>query len=123
MIYTLLADLVLAIHFSLILFALLGALFVLRWRWSIYVHVPYVAWAAIVNLVPLTCPLTPLEVALRRTAGEAGYETGFIDHYLTPLIYPNAMDETTALVAGVSVLIWNALLYGLVYWRVRSRSG
>ncbi|NJN51536.1 MAG: DUF2784 domain-containing protein [Gammaproteobacteria bacterium] len=118
MVSSLLADLVLVIHFALILFALFGALAVMRWGALIWLHLPYVAWSAAVNLIPMTCPLTPLENTLRHRAGEAGYEGGFIDHYLTALIYPNAMDETTALVAGVSVIVWNVGLYA---WIVRSR--
>ncbi len=119
MLASLLADLVLVIHFALVLFAIFGALLVLWRPWVAWLHVPYVGWASAVNLVPFTCPLTPLEVALRRAAGDAGYEGGFVDHYLTPIVYPDGMSEPVALTAGVAVLVWNAFLYGFVYYRYR----
>ena len=37
-----------------------------------------------------TCPLTPLENNLRQLAGEQGHATGFIDHYLLPVVYPES---------------------------------
>lgn len=117
MLASLLADLVLVVHFALVLFAVVGGFLVLWRRWIAWLHLPYVAWAAAVNLVPFTCPLTPLEVALRRAAGDAGYEGGFIAHYLTPIVYPDGMSEPVALFAGIAVLVWNALLYGFVYYR------
>jgi Protein of Unknown function (DUF2784) len=47
-------------------------------------------------------------------AGQAGYEGGFIQHYLAPLVYPGVMPERWGLIAGYSVLAWNMLLYALV---------
>lgn len=34
------------------------------------------------------CPLTPLENHLRRLGGEAGYQGGFLAHYLVEVLYP-----------------------------------
>ncbi len=119
MIFGLLADAVLAIHFAFVLFAIFGAFAVFWRRWVAYFHLPYVIWAAAVNLVPFTCPLTPLENTLRIAAGQRGYDAGFIDHYLTPLVYPDGMSAPVALVAGVSVVVWNALAYGFIYVRCR----
>lgn len=114
MIAGVLADAVLLLHFGLVLFAVLGGIAV-AWRpWFAWVHLPYLVWAALVNLVPFTCPLTPLENALRLAAGESGYEGGFIEHYVAAVVYPAGMTRTVQLVAGVGVIVWNALVYGLL---------
>jgi hypothetical protein len=109
-----LADLVLAFHFTFIVFAVLGGLLVLWKPWVAWLHVPSVLWAGYVNLFGQVCPLTLLENRFRHLAGQAGYEGGFIQHYLTPLVYPGVMPERWGLVSGYSVLIWNVLIYTLV---------
>src|SRR5215211_480335 len=109
-----LGDLVLAFHFAFIVFAVLGGFLVLWKPWIAWLHVPSVLWSAFVNLFNQVCPLTPLENRFRYLAGQAGYEGGFIQHYLTPLVYPGVMPEHWGLLAGYSVLIWNVLVYMLV---------
>jgi hypothetical protein len=115
-----LGDLVLAFHFAFIVFAVLGGLLVLWKPWIAWLHVPSVLWSGYVNLSGQVCPLTPLENTFRHLAGQARYEGGFIQHYLTPLVYPSVMPERWGLVSGLSVLIWNVLVYMLVVTRQRS---
>jgi hypothetical protein len=117
----LLADGVLLIHFAFILFAIGGGLAVLYRRWVVWLHLPAVLWASVVNLAGWECPLTPLENKFRVAAGLAGYPGGFVEHYVAPLIYPAGMTRPVALTAGVSILIWNAGVYGLVLWRLGHR--
>jgi hypothetical protein len=109
-----LGSLVLAVHFVFVLFSVLGGFLVLWKRWIAWLHVPSVLWSSFVNLFSHICPLTPLENRFRRLAGQAGYEGGFIEHYLGSLVYPGGMPRRMELIAGYSVLIWNALVYGLV---------
>ena len=112
-----LADLVLGFHFAFIVFAVLGG-FVVFWKPRIgWLHLPSVVWSAFVNLFSQVCPLTPLENRFRYLAGQAGYEGGFIEHYITLLVYPSVMPERWGLIAGSSVLIWNVLVYALVVLR------
>jgi hypothetical protein len=116
-----LADLVLGFHFAFIVFALLGG-FVVLWKPPIaWLHVPSVVWSAFVNLFSQVCPLTPLENRFRDLAGQAGYEGGFIEHYIARLVYPGAMPERWGLIAGFSVLIWNVLVYTLLVATLRRR--
>ena len=116
-----LADLVLGFHFAFIVFAVLGGVVVL-WKPRIaWLHVPSVVWSAFVNLFSQVCPLTPLENRFRHLAGQAGYEGGFIEHYITPLVYPGVMPERWGLIAGCLVLAWNALLYALIVVSLRRR--
>ena len=116
MINRLAAELVLLLHFAFVVLAVFGGFAILInpiWAW---VHVPIVVWSSLVNLAGWTCPLTPMENRLRATGGGNAYEGGFIHHYIGPLVYPQGMPRRLELVAGVSVLLWNALLYACIYW-------
>ncbi len=69
-----------------------------------------------------TCPLTPLENHLRQLAGQAGYATGFIDHSLVPVIYPEWWSVPVGIVLGVGVVVLNGVVYGAARWRWRGRA-
>lgn len=108
-------------HFLFVLLAVFGGLGVLidtRWAW---LHAPMVVWSSAVNLAGLTCPLTPLENRFRAAAQQTGYEGGFVEHYLGPLIYPKGMPRRLELVAGVSIVLWNALVYAGLWWWLSGR--
>ena len=121
MLYSILADIVVAIHFLFILFVALGALFVLKWPWVMYLHLPAAAWGALIMFAGWICPLTPLENRLRISAGEAGYSGGFIDQYLMPVIYPAGLTREMQIWLGLAVILLNVLVYGLVFIRRRKR--
>lgn len=119
MIRRLAPEMVLATHFAFVLFAVLGGflgIIDIRWLW---LHAPAVIWSAVVNLAGWTCPLTPLEQALRRRASVEGYEGGFIQHYIAPLVYPGGMPRRLELTAAVSITVWNVMVYVVVFF-VRS---
>ncbi|MDM0014599.1 DUF2784 domain-containing protein [Variovorax sp. J22P168] len=118
-VHRLIADAVLVLHGLFILFAVFGGLAAWRWPRLAWLHLPAAAWAGWVVSVGWICPLTPLENALRRRAGEAGYGGGFVEHYLTALIYPEGLTRPVQFALGVGVLLFNALVYGLVIWRRR----
>lgn len=110
------ADLVLFIHFLFALFAVFGGLLVLfDWR-VMLVHIPTVLWSSIVNLAHWTCPLTPLENKLRRRAGQEVFKGSWIQNYIEPLVRPLGMPRQLELVAGVSIVAWNCIVYGVVFW-------
>jgi hypothetical protein len=121
MIYRAAADSVLVLHAAFVLFVMLGGLLVLRWPTLAWLHVPAFVWAAFVEFTGRICPLTPLEVALRRHAGEAGYAGDFIEHYLVSLLYPDGLTRDTQTTLGALVVVVNALIYVGVAMRVRSR--
>ena len=110
----LLADAVFALHLAFMVWVMLGGLAVLRWPSLAWLHLPAVAWGATVELAGLWCPLTPLEQRLLQAAGDAGYEGGFISHYLIPIIYPAGLTRGVQIVLGIVVVTVN----GLVYWRL-----
>jgi Protein of Unknown function (DUF2784) len=106
------ADLVVVIHLLFIGFVVGGAFLAWRWPRILLVHIPAVVYAALVEFVGFTCPLTPLENDLRRRAGEAGYRGGFVAHYLAGVIYPAGL--TRGMQAGLGVLV---LLIAIIGYR------
>lgn len=119
--YRLLADGVLLLHLGFILFVVLGALLVAhRPRW-LPVHLVAAGWGVLVEATGAICPLTWAELYFRRLAGEAGYQDGFIDHYLVPLIYPAGLTRGMQIGLGVGVLAINAILYVWI-WRRRGET-
>jgi hypothetical protein len=118
--YRLLADLVLALHLAFIVSVTVGGWLLARHPRLIYVHLPMAAWGALIELMGWICPLTPLEQELRRRGGEAGYAGGFIEHYLTAVIYPNGLTRAIQIGLGVLVLALNVFFYWR-WWRAIHR--
>ena len=116
MIYWLLANALLLLHLAFILFVVAGGL-LLVWKPRLaWLHLPAVVWGALIEFMSWVCPLTPLENHFRRLSGASGYQGGFIEHYLLPLIYPDTLTPPTQFTLGVFVLAINALIY-LWLWR------
>jgi hypothetical protein len=118
------ADLVLVVHLAFIVFVVLGGLLALRWRRAPWLHLPAATWGALAALRGWICPLTPLEIRLRHAAGQEGYEGGFVEHYIFPLVYPEALTREIQVGLGLSVLAVNAAIYALVcHLRRRGAAG
>jgi hypothetical protein len=116
-----LADAVVTLHALFVVFALLGGALI-PWQPRIaIVHLPAAAWAAWVEFTGRICPLTPLENEFRRAAGTAGYDGGFVEHYLLPTLYPVGLTSRMQVALGVVVVALNALFYGFAWWRIRRR--
>ncbi|MGQ0585775.1 MAG: DUF2784 domain-containing protein [Gammaproteobacteria bacterium] len=106
------ADAVVVLHLLFILFAVFGGVAVLWVPAIAWLHLPALAWAVWISATHGVCPLTPLENSLRRLAGEAGYSDTFIDHYVTPVIYPSGLTPTHMVWIAIVLAASNALLYG-----------
>ncbi|WP_169980133.1 DUF2784 domain-containing protein [Tautonia rosea] len=119
MIFRFLADAVLVLHLAFILLVIFGGLLVLRWPKVAWIHLLVATWGALIEFMNWRCPLTPLEKFLRRLSGEAGYEGGFIEHYLLPVIYPGALTPTVQVILGLGVLVINTAIYGYVFYQRR----
>ena len=116
MLYGILADLVVIGHFTFVLFAVLGGLLVLRWKQCLWIHVPVVLWAALIEFTGWICPLTPLENWLRARGGAVGYPSSFIEHYILPVLYPTQLTRQLQITLGLLVLGINLGIYG---WMLR----
>jgi hypothetical protein len=119
LIYRALADLVLVVHFTFVLFGVLGGLLVVRWPRAAWLHIPAAIWGVLIEYTGWICPLTPLENSFRMRGGEAGYSGGFIEHYIQPLLYPAGLTRSTQVVLGSLALVLNLIAYGIVVLRMR----
>lgn len=117
------ADLVVVVHLGFILFVVLGGFLTWVWPRIIWVHMPVALWGALVEIVPswkpdaVLCPLTHIEGYLRMQAGEAGYEGGFIEHYVVPIVYPRGITPKIQLWLGIVVVLVTAVAYTVFFMR------
>jgi len=94
------ADAVLLLHALFVAFVVFGLLLIcigwpLRWswvrnRWFRLAHLAAIAVVALQSWLGLICPLTTLEMHLRRQAGAADYPGSFVAHWLGTLLYYEA---------------------------------
>lgn len=117
MLYRWLADTVVAAHCGFVVFVVLGGLLALRWPRIAWIHLPAAAWGVLIEYAGFVCPLTPLEIALRQRGGIRGYAGDFIEHYLTPALYPSGLTRATQVALGTFALLLNVV----VYWNVLKR--
>ena len=118
MLFSRLADAVLILHLAFVLFVVLGGLLVFRWRRLAYLHLPIAIYGVVIEVAGFVCPLTPLEVWLRRRGGESGYEGGFVEHYIMAALYPSGLTREIQWLLAAAVLLINTVIYS-VWWRRR----
>jgi hypothetical protein len=112
--WRLLAGLTLLAHLAFVAFVVAGGLLARGRPKLAIVHLAAAAWGAYVSLANEVCPLTPLENWLMQRAGDAGYEGGFLDHYVVPVLYPGALTPGVQRSLGLGVVLVNVLVYGWV---------
>lgn len=113
--YQLAATAIALLHLAFILFVLFGGLLVLRWPKLMWVHLPAAVWGVLIEFFGWWCPLTKWENSLLRAAGRAGYDTGFVNHYIMPIIYPAGLTRGLEIAIGVLVLVVNVAVYVRVF--------
>jgi hypothetical protein len=118
--YRLAAALVLLAHFAFIVFVVAGALLAWRRRWVLAIHFPAAVWGFWVEVSGRGCPLTLTENYLRMRGGLAGYDEGFIEHYLLGIVYPAGLTRDVEYGLAAAVVVVNALLYAVVLRRRRA---
>ena len=118
MIYRLLADAVLVLHFCFVVFVIFGGLLVLRRRRFAWLHLPAVVWGILIEFFWWTCPLTVLENYLRQLGGEAGYAEGFVDYFVSFVLY-SPLSPSVRLALGLLLLIFNLAVYRFAFRRVK----
>ena len=119
MLYSILADIVVLLHALFVLFAVLGGFFVLWESHIAWFHIPAVLWAAGIEFMGWVCPLTPLENILRTMGGAQGYETGFVEYYIVPILYPASLTRNAQIILGLAVIVVNLGIYISVWARLR----
>ena len=109
MLYRALADAVTLAHFGFLAFLTLGGFLAWRLWWVFVPHAAAVVWA-VFSLAGAQCPLTAWESGLRRLGGEQGDPRGFVDTYLTGVVYPREdLLAVQLLVGGLVAVSWLGL--------------
>src|SRR5207253_9470395 len=103
MVYRALADCIVLVHAAFVAFVMLGGFFAWRRRAVLWAHVPAAVWGAAIEFAGWTCPLTPLENALRARAGREGYRGGCVGRYALPLLYSAGLTWPAQRLRGTSV--------------------
>ena len=98
--YSNLADLVLLIHFAIVLFVVGGLLLIvlgnfLRWSWVNHwwfraMHLLAISVVVLESWLGIECPLTTLENWLRLQAGQGVYQGSFIQHWVHSVMFYQA---------------------------------
>ncbi|MBF0259180.1 MAG: DUF2784 domain-containing protein [Desulfamplus sp.] len=119
--YTLLADVVLILHFSIALFVVSGLVLIIvgnifGWGlvnalWFRLVHFSAIATIVAESWLGIVCPLTTLEGWLRSKAGLDTYNTGFIEHWLQKILFYDA--PSWVFILGYTLF---AVAVGAAWW-------
>jgi Protein of Unknown function (DUF2784) len=118
-IFQVLADLTVGVHFAFVLFVVFGGLLVIKRPAIAWLHVPAAAWGAWIEFAGWICPLTPLENRLRARGGEATYDASFVERYVMPILYPEALTREVQFVLGGLVVVVNVVVYAAAFTRRR----
>jgi len=121
MLNSFLADLVLLCHLLFILFVIFGGVLLFISKKFVFLHIPAAAWGMSIELFGWICPLTPLENRLREAGHRSGYQGGFIEHYLVPVIYPDSLTREIQVFFGLAVLVVNLIVYTAVIVQSKKR--
>lgn len=114
MAFKLAADAVVVLHLLWIVFIVGGALIGRRIAWLKWLHVGALVFSVCLQVFGWICPLTYLEVWLRRRHDPTlGYTGDFVAHYAEHLVYLPAPREVVFLVTLAVV--------GLSAWAYRPR--
>ena len=113
--YEFFANLTLITHLIFILFVIFGGLFFFIFSKIIYIHLPALLWGFYIELTNSICPLTYLENWFLYKGELTTYSNDFINNYLFQIIYPKGLNAEIQIYLGISLLVINILIYGLIY--------
>jgi len=112
MIYSILANFTIILHFAWILFLVFGVFLALRWPKVAIFHLGGLLFSLVLNLFHWYCPLTYLENYLRRLYDvKSTYGGPFTATYLERLVYPD-LPEDYIRVGEIFFVILYVALYG-----------
>ncbi len=137
LIYAILADAVVAVHFACILFILCGLVYIIagwlkergdkafaarlaRNQFFRRLHLGIFAFVGLWAMLGQYCPLTQLEWYLRQSGQGAAYPGSFIAYYLERLIYLRVDEIWLRGGAGLLALLTVILYYVYPPWRGNS---
>jgi len=104
------ADAVVVLHLLWIVFLILGALPGRRWVWVKWMHLASLAFSIALQIFGWICPLTYLEIWLRKLGGAQPYEGTFIRHYVEQIVYAE-IPRVVLLAGTLIVVVFSAWMY------------
>lgn len=121
MIYKILADVIVIIHFLWILFMLLGFLLILysilsRNKKFLFLrlfrvaHLCGIFYVALLTILDKYCPLALLEIYLREKAGYRIYKGSFIIHYIKKLVYPD-VEPQVIIIPTIGIAVFTIISF------------
>ena len=94
-----------AVHFGFLGYVAVGGFLAWRWPRAIVAHLVAVGWGLAGIVTPVTCPLTGLQDAFRRWAGEPPLRGGFINQYVEGVLYPERFTPLVRAVFAVAIVV------------------
>jgi hypothetical protein len=106
MVFRVLDDVTVAVHYLVMAYIVFGGFLAWRWRWTIVVHGMFICWAVITLVFPwANCPLTLVENYFRHLGGLPTLSGGFIDTYITGVLYPVSDVLLVQIICGLLVVV------------------
>jgi len=119
MFYRVAADFVVLIHFLWIVFLIFGAFIGRNHRAVKIFHIAGLGFAVLIQIFGWYCPLTHLEICLRkRYEPSLSYSGSFIIYYVEKLVY---IDLSRGMIFVLTIMI--ILMSGYLYFVRHSREG
>jgi hypothetical protein len=104
MVARVLDDITVAVHYLVMGYIVFGGFLVWRWRRTWPIHALAIIWAVISLTFPISCPLTFLENYFRHQGGLPSLNGGFINTYITGVLYPANDVLLVQIIAGLIVV-------------------
>ncbi|GII90387.1 DUF2784 domain-containing protein [Sinosporangium siamense] len=110
--YRILAEVAMVMHFLFLAFLTVGGFVAWRWPKAIWAHFAVVSWGVLSIVTGMECPLSVVEDWGRRAGGQAGLPpSGFIDHYIEGVIYPERYTNLVRVAVGAVIVVsWAGLV-------------
>lgn len=118
--YQWLVTAILAAHFGYLAYLLLGGFLAWRWPAMVLPHLAAAVWGVLIVLNLVACPLTIAEMWARRLAGDEPVSGGFIDRYVTNVIYPGRYLVEIRL--AVALVVLASYVGAYLLWRSKRRA-
>jgi hypothetical protein len=119
MAYSVLAFVVVAVHFGYLGYLVAGGYLAWRWPRTLPLHMLAAAWAFFVVALSWPCPLTSVQDWFRVRAGERQLSRSFLDTYVQGVFYPAHQEQLVRIVVALVVVgSWVGLVIRL---RLRDR--
>ena len=120
MIYNVIADIIVILHFIWIMFMIIGFIFTVcgfLWKkffeWALFrtVHLCGIVYVTLLALLGEYCPLTIFENALRTSYDPTlTYPGSFISHYIEHLVYPD-VHPLYIIIPTIGIAVFTLIMY------------